>query len=140
MASSFARKFRERCESAAQEMTGRLLDERPLTPDEEGAFAFFLSDELAHFFFDSMKFCLTDEDGERWLKKVMATRRGKKSGDNRFEKSLKLKFLQWAIEEQARNPALSKNAIAKRYADEHPEVSAQTLRRYLTQIGPEGVD
>lgn len=138
MASKFAAKFTEHCNKAAHEIAKNMVKEiysRSIKNSERESFiAFILSDELEQFFFDTLKLQMSDPDGAKWLNKLTAKRIGITSGAKRWNKSLKLKFLVWALAENARNPELSKNAIAERYAREHPGTSVATLRRYLSKI------
>lgn len=145
MASSSARKFIAHCNQQAKEMARGLIETlyeegRVKKSDREGLIAFCLSDELVHFFYKTIPLFLADPRAAETLARVAAVRRGRNSGATRWNKSLKLRFLRWALAENQRNPGLSKNAIAERYARDNPGASVSTLRRYLASIPAGGED
>ena len=59
---------------------------------------------------------------------------GKKSGESRARTGTKARFLEWALDMNKQNPALSKNDVAQRFAATHPGTSSATLRRYLASV------
>lgn len=145
MASPSAKKFIAHCNQQAEKMARGLVEAvyeqgRVKQSEREGLIAFCLSDELVHFFFNTLPLYLAEPETEKALARTVAARRGRNSGAIRWNSSLKLRFLRWALAENQRNPELSKNAIAERYARDNPGASAATLRRYLASIPTSGED
>lgn len=141
---TFGRRIIDHCDAQATLIARHVievLNEKGVKKSErERMIAFLLQDELVHFFSNTIRFYLNDPDGLKWLNRFPATRGGKISGAKRWNKSLKLHFLQWALAENRRNPELSKNAIAAKYARDNPNASVSTLRRYLAEIPIDGND
>jgi hypothetical protein len=140
--SEWSQKFVKFCDDSAAEMAKELLSEIDEVPqsERESFVAFILGDELMHFFHKAFALHLKDPAGGKWLDTIHAKRGGRASAIKRRKNSLKQKFLRWALAENARNPGLSKNAVAQRYADENPGSSPATLRRYLAEIPIRGDD
>jgi|JI6StandDraft_1071083.scaffolds.fasta_scaffold175102_2 hypothetical protein len=77
---------------------------------------------------------VADERVRSNLRRRFQKEAGIKSGKARAKGSRKERFLRWALERNASNPLLSKNAVAEEYAESHPGESVPTLRRYLAAI------
>jgi len=116
--SEFSRKFIQHCDERSAKIAKDLLEDlvKVKKKDREGFIAFVLSDELVHFYHDALAFALKDTDGAKRFRSMIARRAGRASGEKRWNSSVKLTFIRWAIEENRRNPSLSKNAIANNYA------------------------
>ena len=146
---AFAGKFIDFCDEHAKRITSELvesLQEREvrrdlkLTDDDIGLLAFVLSDELVHFFWNSMKLHITDPDGVKRLNSITSKIAARKSAAKRSSGSTKQKFIEYAIKQNRRNPGLSKGAVAEMFARENPGTSVTTLRRYLAAIPTKGDD
>lgn len=144
MASRLDREFIAHCDKVAQEIAESMVEEihsRKLGRSErESLISTILADELRSFFYNTIRLNMADPDGVKWLNNMSAIQGGRVSGDKRWNKSLKQKFLLWALIELQRNPKLSKNAAAAQYAKTNPGTSAATLRRYLAEIPNSGDD
>lgn len=68
------------------------------------------------------------------MESASARRAGLRSGQARWARSKKLKFLAWALSINRSSPHLSKNDVAERYARDNPGTSVTTLRRYLSEL------
>ena len=99
-----------------------------------------LQDELPIFYLEALKFQLSESAGESYFHSIAAALSARKSAEARRRFSTKTKFFEWARTERARNPNLSKNALAAAYARENPGTSESTLRRYLSSPDESGVD
>ena len=145
----FSGKFIEFCDEEAKRITSILVESLQegeagrnfkLSDDDIGLLAFVLSDELVHFFWNSMKLHIQDPDGMKTLNRISSRVAARKSAVKRSTGSTKQKFIEYAIKQNRRNPELSKGAIAEMFARENPGTSVTTLRRYLAAIPTEGDD
>jgi hypothetical protein len=145
----FIRKFIAFCDEEAKRIATDLikdLEQRESLPDlkfskDDARFiTWALSDELAHFFWHAIKAHIDDPEGLKRLNRISAKVAARKSATNRFMGSTKHRFLEFALEQNRRNPALSKGAVAEMFARDNPGASVTTLRRYLAAIPNEGQD
>ena len=147
--SPFVGKFIEFCDEEAKRITTELIEslqegdvrrDIKFSDDDIGLLAFVLSDELVHFFWNSMKLHIQDPDGVKRLNSITSKIAARKSAAKRSTGSTKQKFIEYAIKQNRRNSELSKGAIAEMFARENPGTSVTTLRRYLAAIPTEGDD
>lgn len=144
----FIRKFIGFCDQEAERITTDLikdLETRESLPmkfskDDARFISWALSDELAHFFWHAIKAHIDDPDGLKRLNRISSKVAARKSATKRFTGSTKQRFLEFALEQNRRNPALSKGAVAEMFARDNPGASVTTLRRYLAAIPNEGED
>ncbi|MBL8264127.1 MAG: hypothetical protein JNM58_17075 [Xanthomonadaceae bacterium] len=143
--SPFIRKFIGFCDAEAERITSELVKDLAnrnvsLSKDDARFVAWALSDELAHFFWHAIKTHIDDPEGLKRLNRVSSKIAARKSAAKRFTGSTKRRFLEFALEQNRRNPTLSKGAVAEMFARENPGTSVSTLRRYLAAIPNEGDD
>ena len=119
---------------------GEVRRDFKFSDDDIGLFAFVLSDELVHFFWNSMKLHIQDPDGMKTLNRISSRVAARKSAAKRSTGSTKQKFIEYAIKQNRRNPELSKVAIAEMFARANPGTSVTSLRRYLAAISTGGDD
>lgn len=145
----FTQKFLEFSEGEAKRITSELIESlrdddggnRFKFSDEDiGLLAFVLSDELVEFFWKSIELHIKNPDGMKMLNRISSRVAARKSAAKRSAGSTKQRFLKYAIEQNLRNPRLSKGAVAEMFARENPGVSVSTLRRYLAEIPTIRVD
>ena len=145
----FIPKFREFCDQEAERITADLikdLETRESLPnlkfskDDARFIAWVLTDELALFFWHAIKAHTDDPDGLKRLTRISSKVAARKSATKRFLGSTKQRFLEFALEQNRRNPALSKGAVAEMFARDNPGASVTTLRRYLAAIPIGGDD
>lgn len=138
-AKPFTMRLKNHCALHAKNLAAliaEIVDDPEIQQEErDEIIAIALTDELTHFYINSMKFQLADPEGYAVILRVVQRQQGKRSGRSRVEGSAKYKFLSWAANELDRNPKLSKNGLAARYAKEHPGHSETTLRRYIADSG-----
>ncbi len=147
--SPFVGKFIDFCDKEAERITSELIADlenaephRNLKFSESDArfIAFALSDELAHFFWHAVKAHTDDPDGLKRFNRISSIIAARKSAAKRFMGSTKQRFIEFALEQNRRNPSLSKGAIAEMFARDNPGTSVTTLRRYLAAIPNAGED
>ncbi len=147
--SPFVGKFIDFCDKEAERITQELIADLESGESQqnlkfsEGDARFIaaaLSDELAHFFWHAVKAHTDDPDGLKRFNRISSVIAARKSATKRFIGSTKQRFLEFALEQNRRNPALSKGAVAEMFARDNPGASVTTLRRYLAAIPTAGDD
>lgn len=145
----FTPKFLKFCDSEAERIAAELiadfeksetLSSLKFSKEDAHFMAFILSDELAHFFWNAIKAHIKDPDGLKRLTLISSKVAARKSATKRFTGSTKQRFIEFAFEQNRRNPTLSKGAIAEMFARDNPGTSVTTLRRYLAAIPTKGDD
>ena len=147
--SPFVGKFIAFCDKEAERITQDLIadlengESRQNLKFSDGDARFMaaaLSDELAHFFWHAVKAHTDDPDGLKRFNRISSVIAARKSAAKRFTGSTKQRFIEFALEQNRRNPALSKGAVAEMFARDNPGASVTTLRRYLAAIPVGGDD
>ncbi len=125
---------------AVQTLIREVGSERLLSAEGGQFLAMALHDEVTQAVKMGAVVAITDPKVRDRLATSKHRLAGKKSGQMRAQRGHKDRFLQWALELNKEKPALSKNAVAYRYAAENPGTSVATLRRYLAAIPIEPMD
>lgn len=118
--------------------------EQLLSAEGRGLLTLIMQDYALEVIREGVKVALRNRLVRDTISKAAHRAAGKRSGEIRGQRGHKHKFLEWALELNRTNPGISKNAVAARYAREHPGASVTTLRKYLSEIPNEipekGVD
>lgn len=138
---SLSRRMREMAEHQTEELAKEVqeliqeTDPAVLQPPNGTNFLeFALLDRVREILKMGAVIAITDPPVRAALARGGNRQAGKRSGEARAQNSVKNKFLEWALMMNERNPSMSKNDVAQRYARENQGTSVATLRRYLSAI------